>query len=114
MHKILKVVSAADLFTLKWLIMLSDLVFFFSLGPYLQRMEVPRLGVEWELQLPAYTTTTATQDLSRTCNLHHSSGQGQILNPLSEAGDQTCIFMDASQICFHRATTGTPPEASLG
>ena len=31
-------------------------------------MEVPRLGVESELQLPAYTTATATQDLSRACD----------------------------------------------
>ena len=34
------------------------------LGLYLQHMEVPRLGVELELQLLAYTTATATQDLS--------------------------------------------------
>ena len=27
------------------------------------------------------------------CNLHHSSLQGQILNPLSEAWDQTRILM---------------------
>ena len=30
--------------------------FFFFLGPYLQHMEVPRLGVESELQLLTYTT----------------------------------------------------------
>ena len=48
-------------------------------------MEVPRLGVKLELQLPAYTTATAMQDLSHVWNLHHSSGQHQILNPLSEA-----------------------------
>ena len=29
------------------------------LGPHLRHMEVPRLGVELELQLPAYTTATA-------------------------------------------------------
>ena len=39
--------------------------------------------------------------------LHHSSQQCQILNLLSEARDQTCIVMDASQICFHWATMGT-------
>ena len=27
-------------------------------------MEVPGLGVEWEQQLPTYTTATATRDLS--------------------------------------------------
>jgi len=48
-------------------------------------MEVPRLRVESELQLPAYTTATATQDSSHICSLHHSSQQRQILNPLSKA-----------------------------
>ena len=62
-------------------------------------MEVSRLAVELELQMLAYTTATATQDLSHICNLHHSSQQCQILNPLSEARDQTRILMDPSQIC---------------
>ena len=35
----------------------------------LQHMEVPRLGVESELQLPAYAIATATQDPSHVCNL---------------------------------------------
>ena len=48
---------------------------FFSpfLGPHLWHMEVARLGAEWELQLPAYTTATAMQDLSHICDPHHSS-----------------------------------------
>ena len=43
------------------------------LGPYLKHMEVPRLGVqsELQLQLPAYTTATATQDPIRICDLRH-------------------------------------------
>ena len=49
-------------------------------------MEVPRLGVESELQLLAYTTVTAMPDPSYACDLHHSSEQHQILNPPSEAG----------------------------
>ena len=61
-------------------------------------MEVPRLGVEWELQLPAYTTATATQDPSRVCSLHHSSRQRRILNPRSKARDRTCNFMVPSRI----------------
>ena len=36
--------------------MLLFLFFFFFLGPHLRHMEVPRLGVKWELQLLAYTT----------------------------------------------------------
>ena len=57
-------------------------------------MEVLRLGVKSELQLPAYTTTTATPDPSHVYNLHHSSQQRQILNPPSEARDQTCVLVD--------------------
>ena len=48
-------------------------------------MEVPRLGAESKLQLPAYATATAMQDLSRICDLHCSSQQRWVLNPLSEA-----------------------------
>ena len=61
-------------------------IFFFGfLGPHPWYMEVPRVGVEMELQLLAYTTVTATWDPSHVCDLHHSSWQRQILNPLSEA-----------------------------
>jgi len=62
-------------------------------------MEVPRLGVESELQLPAYATAIATQDPSRVFDLCHSSQQRQILNPLSEARDRTCVLMDTSRVC---------------
>ena len=71
-------------------------------------MEIPRLGVELELQPPAYTTATAMQDLSCICDLHHSSWQHQILNPLSQARDWTCILMDTSRVRYGWATTGTP------
>ena len=40
------------------------------LGPHLPQTEAPRLGVESELQLPACTTATVTQDLSRILDLH--------------------------------------------
>ena len=49
-------------------------------------MEVPRLGVQSELQLLAYATATATPNLSLVCALHHSSRKYWILNPLIEAG----------------------------
>ena len=39
-------------------------IYFCFLGPHLQRMEVLRSGVESQLQLQAYTTATATPDLS--------------------------------------------------
>ena len=57
------------------------------LGPHLWHMEVPRLGVQLELQLLTYTTATATSDPSCVCDLYHSSQQCQILDPLSEARD---------------------------
>ena len=47
--------------------------FFFSLGPHLQHIEVPRLGVESKLQLLAFATAIAMPDLSHICNQYHSS-----------------------------------------
>ena len=81
--------------------------FFFILGLYPEHMEVSRPGVELELQLPTYTTATTTPDPSRVCNLHHSSQQCRILNPLSETRDWTRILMVPSQVHFCCATTGT-------
>ena len=71
-------------------------------------MEAPMLGVESKQQLPAYTTATAMQDLSCVFDLHHSSQQCRILNPLNEARDRTHILMDTSEIRFPWAMTGTP------
>ena len=63
-------------------------------------MDVARIGFELELQLLACTTATAMQDPSPICNLHHSSWQRWILNPLKEARDQTHVLVDTSQVCF--------------
>ena len=41
----------------------------FFLGLHPRHMEVPRLGGQLELQLPAYATVTATSDLSHVCDL---------------------------------------------
>ena len=71
-------------------------------------MKVTGLGVELELQLPAYTIATATTVLSYVCDLHHSSQQHWILYPLSGARDRTHILMDISWIFFHCTTMGTP------
>ena len=78
------------------------------LGSHPWHMEVPRLGVKLELQLPVYTTATATPDPSRVCDLHHSSWQCQILNPLSEARDRIRNLMVPSWMHFRCAMTGTP------
>ena len=78
-----------------------------------QHMEVPRLGVESELQLPAYTAATATPNPSHVYSLHHSSRQRRIPHPLSEAKDRTCVLMDPSQIFFRCATMGTSQVSLL-
>ena len=82
--------------------------FLFCFVSFVLHAEVPRLGVKSELQLPAYTTTIATWDPSWTCELHHSSWQRQILNPLNEARNQTPNLMVPSQIRFRGTKTGTP------
>ena len=79
-----------------WRIILFYFICF--LGPHPWPMDIPRLGVEWELHLPAYTTATATPDPSYVCDLHCSSQQRWILNPLSEAKDWTQILLDPSQV----------------
>ena len=98
-------------FSLTWSFYISFFSLFFpfcflGLNPW--HMEVPRLGVESEIQLPVYTTVTATQDLSHICILHHSSWQHWILGPLSEARDQTHILIDTSLVRYLWVTTGTP------
>ena len=68
------------------------------LGPLPWHMEAPRLETEMELQLQAYATAIATWDPSLICNLHHSSQQCRILNPLSETRDRTHTLMDTSWV----------------
>ena len=50
----------------------------------------------------------AVWDPSCICDLHHSSWQCWVPDPLSKARDQTCILMVTSQIHFCCATRGTP------
>ena len=73
--------------------------FFCFLKLYLRHMEVPRLEVELKLQLLAYATATATPDSSLIFDLHHSSWQRWILNPLSGARDRTRVLMNTSWVC---------------
>ena len=85
----------------------------FISGLSLWHMAVPRLGreVKSELQLPAYTTATATPDPS--CNLYHNSQQHWIPKPLTEAWDQICILMVISWVFYHWSTMGTPGSLFL-
>ena len=84
------------------------MVFFVFLGLYMRHMEVPRLGLQLELQLPAYAMATAIPDPSCICDLHHGSQQHWILNPLNKAGDGTRNLIVPSWILFHCAMMGTP------
>ena len=72
-------------------------LFFVVVVVFLGHMEIPRLGVESELQPPAYTTAIATWHLSLLCDLYHSSWQHWILNPLSQARDRTRVLTDTHQ-----------------
>ena len=72
-------------------------------------MEIPRLGVESELQLPAslyhsHNNVGSEPSLRTEPQLR----KHRILNPLTKARDQTCTLMDSSQIHFRCVTTGTP------
>ena len=74
----------------------------------MRHREVPRLGDELELQLLTYTRATATVGPSHISNLHHSSWQCRIPDPLNEARYQTFILMDSSLIHFRYAMKGIP------
>ena len=71
---------------------------FFVLCPHLRHMEVPR---------PPYATATATQDPSQFCDLHHSSWQRQIPNPLSKTRVEPASSWMLVGLVKHWATTGT-------
>jgi len=69
--------------------------FLFFLSPHLKQMEVfgwP--GVQFKLQMAAYTIAMPMPDQSHICEIHHSLWQCWILNQLSEARDQTYNLKD--------------------
>ena len=77
-------------------------------------MEFPRPGAESELQLPAYTTATTTQDSSRVCDLHHSLQQCHILKPLEwHQGSSPYSQRDSVRFSACWATPGTPGKWPL-
>ena len=59
-------------------------LFCFALGLHPQHMEVPRRGVDLELQLQAYITATATWDLSQHAN--YTTVQGNTRSQPTEWG----------------------------
>ena len=58
----------------------SFFLFFFFSGPHPWHMEIPRLGIESELQLLVHTTATAMQDPSLVCGLHQLAATHWIFN----------------------------------
>ena len=75
------------------------------LGPHLQHMEVPSIGVKSELKLPDYCSHS---NMGPEPHLWptHSSQQRRILNPLSEARDWMRFLTDISWVCYHWAMIG--------
>lgn len=94
-----------------------SLACFFScfLGTQPWQGEVPRLGGELELQLPAYTTAPAPArpDPSCICDLRHGPRQRGTLSLPSEARDRTRTLVESSQIHLCCAPTGTPCHSHL-
>ena len=86
-------------FRLQFLYLLKGFYCVLILGLHLWHMDVPRLGVESELHLLAYSHSSAGTE--QCLHLHPSSGQRRILNPLSEARDLTHILMDTSWAHYH-------------
>ena len=68
-------------------------------------MEVPRLGVELGLQLPAYTTATATRDPKPTeqgqeSNPHPHGHCVRFFNPLSHSRTPKVLFLPIWKLRF--------------
>jgi len=80
--------------TCEWILLRPLLAFCLSvcLSIYLSRAIAAAYGVSQArgqivAAALAYTTATEIQDPGHVCDLHHSSRQCQILNPLSKARD---------------------------
>ena len=71
------------------------------------------LTVLFFFQLPAYAAATAMLDLSHVCNLHHSSQQHWILNPLNKAGIKPASSWILFRLVNYGAMTRTPSQAFL-
>ena len=84
---------------------------FLELHPW--HMEVPRLGAESELQLPAYVTAAAMQDSSCICNLLHSSGNTTSLTHWTRPGVEAVSSWILVRFITTRATTVPPTEITL-
>ena len=82
--------------------------FFVFLGPHLWHMEVPRLGVESELQLLTYTTAIAMPDPSCICELHCSLRQSGFLTHWARPGVEPASSWILVRFLTRWATVGIP------
>ena len=73
-------------------ILILSFFFFFFLGPHLWHMEVPKRGVETELQLPTYAPSQ--QCRIRASSVTYTTAWGNAGSLLSDARDRTLILMD--------------------
>ena len=74
---------------LAWVYKHSFSVCFFKATP--EPHESSQAGTESELQLPVYTTATATPDPSHICDLHHSLRQRWILTGTEATSSQILV-----------------------
>ena len=84
----------------------TGVAFFFRASHEAYEGSQPRGWIK--LQLLVYTTATATQKSKPCLWPTPQLRQRQILNPLNEARDWTCILMDTSWIHCCRATMRMP------
>ena len=87
---------------------------FCCLGPHLWHREVPRLGVESKLQLPAYTTPQQCQIRTKP----HLGPTPQLTatpdsQPTEQGQGSNRVLMDTSWVCYRWAATGTPMTVFL-
>ena len=106
-------------YSLPWVRYLKKYQSISILRLYPQHMEIPRLGVELELQLPAYATATATWDPSGICDMgsewyfyttaHSNAGS---LTHWARTGIKPVSSWILVRFINHWAMKGTSPEAS--
>ena len=81
---------------------------FVFLGQHLRHMEIPRQGVELELQLLACTTATATSDLRRVFDPYQAHGNAGSLTHWERPGIKPASSQILVRFIFHWARTRTP------
>ena len=83
---------------------------FFFLQLYLQHVQVPRLGVESKLQLPAYTIATATLDLSHIWTYATVHGNARSLTYWARPGIKTASSQTLCQVPNPLSQNGNSPS----